>query len=108
MTSLRFPEQVSAAVRAAVVNFITLVFGQLTLVPEKEDMIVSVCISLGKLLIGPASEADSSVRRKIYNALSKTMKGCIRSLPADDYTMITEGIQRGLFDRDRATRLSAG
>lgn len=108
MTSSRFSEQIPIAVRVSVVNFIVLVFSQPALVPREEDVNISVCISLGKLLIGPTSEVNSSVRRKIYNALSKVMKCCITSLTVNDYTMITEGVQRGLFDRDRATRLSAG
>ncbi|KAL4076264.1 hypothetical protein J3A83DRAFT_4357344 [Scleroderma citrinum] len=104
----RFSKQIPNTIRVAMVNFITLVFNRPALLPSEEDINASICVSLGKLLIGPTSEVNSSVRRKIYKALSKVMRGCIDNLTTNDYTMILEGVQRGLFDRDRATRLSAG
>ncbi|KAI5993676.1 hypothetical protein EDD15DRAFT_2388093 [Pisolithus albus] len=49
-----------------------------------------------------------ALNRKSYKILSKIIKYGIKELSVDDYHMVTEGLQRGLLDRDRTTRLSAG
>lgn len=101
-------EQVPLATRIAVVNFITLVFTKTARVPTEEGTSVEVCVLLAKVLIGPSSEVNSLLRRKSYKILSKVIKYGIKEFAVNDYNMVTEGLQRGLLDRDRTTRLSAG
>ncbi|KAI6034535.1 hypothetical protein BKA83DRAFT_672562 [Pisolithus microcarpus] len=101
-------EQVPLTIRNAAVNFITLVSTQPARFPSEAGTSMLVCVLLAKVLIGPSSEVNSLLRRKSYKILSKTIKYGIKELSVDDYHMVTEGLQRGLLDRDRTTRLSAG
>ncbi|KAI6024462.1 hypothetical protein EDC04DRAFT_2869391 [Pisolithus marmoratus] len=101
-------EQVHLTTRIAAVNFITLVFNQRALVCSEEGTSMSACVLLIKVLNGPSSEVNSLLRRNSYKILSKIIKYGIKEFAVSDYNMVTEGLQRGLLDRDRTTRLSAG
>ncbi|KAI6100243.1 hypothetical protein F5141DRAFT_1009738 [Pisolithus sp. B1] len=108
LTSSRPLEQVPLTIRIAAVNFITLLSTHSAQFSSEAGTAMSVCVLLAKVLIGPSPEVNSLLRRKSYKILSKIIKCGTKGLAVDDYNMVTEGLQRGLLDRDRTTRLSAG
>lgn len=63
---------------------------------------------LGELLVGSAEEVTPEVRGSTFRAISSIVKHYAVDLLANNCTLALELIQRGVFDKDRSSRLLTG
>jgi serine/threonine-protein kinase ATR len=61
---------------------------------------------VGRLLDGPEDEVTALVRRRVYDALSCSIRHCSGAYDGLDHT--ADIIFRGMRDKDRNVRLGAG
>ncbi|KAH7887463.1 hypothetical protein F5I97DRAFT_2009110, partial [Phlebopus sp. FC_14] len=106
-TSQETPESVRVACADYIRSLVTHLSPSLD--EEAELCSVSTLFPLLKaLMVGPAELVTPSVRRKTYSTLAAVTKHHGGDLLVNDNTTIVKFIQRGLSDKERTTRLSAG
>lgn len=68
----------------------------------------SVLSLLGEFLVGSIEEATPVVRGSTYRAILAIVRHHAGYLLTNDCTLVLELVQRGVFDKDRSSRLLAG
>ena len=67
------------------------------------------CLSIvSRLLEGPGDEVTNDVRRRVFTGFSRVITHHSRNQSLDELDGVIHVIFRGLTDRDRSARLSAG